>query len=172
MSVKVGAVAVNRIELAIKRLIGLPNDLLFFLTGDGDWKLRFPTQEIIDFLLTSLPPADVDMIRRQLAQPFVQHWWHKGRVNPIFYYALDPETLLKGEAYQDGMFRVEMFVDGKKQRAHVTFVAGRLYSVELPKALKFYQGKTIAFGAVTRGRSNQSLTQTMDRLEHGSERDD
>ena len=159
--------AVDKSLLALKRLMCFPNDLLFFLTRDGDWKLRFPTDQIIGHLLTALPAPQADLIRQQLAQPLVQHWWHKGRINPIFHYVLDPDSVLQDEAFQKGLYQVEMLVDGKKQNANVKFVAGRLYSVELPQPFKFYRGKTITFGEVKRGKSSQSYTRALDRLEHG-----
>jgi hypothetical protein len=157
--------------LCIKQVLSFPNDVLWYLGRDGDWKLKYPTDVLISHLTNSLSTSDAEKIRSQLVQPFMQHWWHKGRINPIFYYALDPESLLDSEEYQEGLFRVEMLVDGKKQRANVTFIAGRLYSVELPKPLKFYDGKSLILGTVTRGKSGQSITRSIDRFEHGRDAD-
>jgi hypothetical protein len=161
--------AINKMAVALKRLLSFPNDLLFYLTRDGDWKLRFPTDIIIDHFVANLGAMDAEKIRSQLSQPLVQHWWHKGLINPIFHYQLDPDSLLEGQDYEDGLFRVEMFVDGKKQRANITFITGRLYSVELPKPIKFYEGKSLTFGTITSGKSNQSTTRIIDRLEHGKD---
>ena len=110
-------------------------------------------------------------LNEQLAQPFVQHWWHKGRINPIFYYALDPDSLLDGAEFREGLFCVEMLVDGKKQRAKVTFYHGRIYSVQLPKPFDFYKDKSIILGKVTTKRANQSGERAVDRLEHWRDND-
>jgi hypothetical protein len=85
---------------------------------------------------------------------------------------LDPDSLLEGEEYRDSLFQVEMQVDGKKQRSHVTFFQGRLFSVELPKPLKFYKDKSIVFCDVKPGKTSQSITRAIDRLEHGRDNDD
>ena len=162
--------AVNKFALVLRRLISLPNDLLFITTCDGSWKLRYPTDIIIRHFLARVDHAHAEKISAQLRQPFIQHWWHKGRINPIFHYILDPETLLEDAAYSEDLYRVEMLVDGKKQWANINFVTGRLYSVELPKPFKFYEGKAIALGDIKRGKPSQSITRAIDRLEHG--RDD
>lgn len=162
--------AVSKFLLTLRRALSLPNDLLFYLRSNGDWKLRHPTEVIIEHFLTKIDRADAAKISAQLSQPFMQHWWHKGRINPIFHYILDPETLLEDAAYAEDLYRVEMFVDGKKHWANINFVTGRLYSVELPKPFKFYEGKAIALGDIKRGKASQSITRAIDRLEHG--RDD
>jgi hypothetical protein len=162
-------VAVNSVKRAFIRILRFPNDCLFALTRDGGWKLRHPTDVIINHFIDSRNQSDAAKLRDQLSQPFVQRWWIKGRINPIFHYLLDPDSLLDGEEYQNSLFRIELVVDGKKQHANITFGGGRIYSVELPKPIKLYKGKDLQFGAVTRGNNRQSMTRAIDRLEHGKD---
>lgn len=151
------------------RIVKFPNDFLFALTNDGGWKLKYPTNAIVEHFIATRCPPHATKLKEQLSQPFVQHWWNEGRINPIFHYLIDPDSLLEGEEYQDTLFRVAMVVDGRKQNANVVFGKGRIYSVELPKPIKFYKGKNIEFGAVTRDNMRQSMTRAIDRLEHGKD---
>lgn len=163
--------AVSEVMLALRRALSFPNDLLFYLTRDGDWKLRYPTDVVIEHFLTKIDASNRAKIVAQLKQPLVQRWWHKGRINPIFHYVLDPETQLEDAAYKDDLYRIEMFVEGKKQWANITFVDGKLFCVELAKPFKFYESKSIIFGDVKRGKTSQSITRAIDRLEHGRDND-
>jgi hypothetical protein len=160
-------VAVSELNLFIKRLASLPNDALGFLTREHGWQLRYPTNIIISHFLSAINEADADMIRAQLAQPWRQSWWLKGRINPIFHYLLEPATLLTDPFYEDGLFLIAMRVDGKKLNANVTFATGRLYSVELPKPFAFFKNKELVLGEVTRGNPRQSISRAIDRSEHG-----
>jgi hypothetical protein len=160
-------VAVNNIYISLKRILRFPHELLCFLERDGCWKLCFPTDLIIGHFINSCGEVDAAAIRLQLSQPFFQRTYNNGLVNPIYHYALDPNSLLKDERYQDSLFRVEMVIDGKKQFANVEFVAGRLFSVELRKPIKFYKGKNLSFGEITIGKSSQTITRAIDRSEHG-----
>lgn len=160
--------AVNNLALLFTRVVKFPNHLLGFVCSEGSWTLAYPTNIIVEHFTASRSSDDASKIRQQLSQPFFQSRWNKGRINPIFYDLLDPESLLNGEDYQgESLFRVEMRVESKKQFANVEFVNGRLFSVELPKPIEFYKGKEITFGAVTKGKTSQSFTPAIDRSEHG-----
>ena len=164
-------VAVNKSILLAKRIFSLPNDFLCILGGEGAWHLCHPTEAVIEYFLGTRKPSEAAKIRDQLAQPFLQRTYNQGRISPIYHYMLDPDSLHEGEEYRDSLFQVEMQVDGKKQRSHVTFFQGRLFSVELPKPLKFYKGKSIVFGDVKPGKTSQSITRAINRLEHGRDDD-
>ncbi len=141
------------------------------LGGSGAWKLRPLQQQLIE---TFLPSLDLDiraLLEQQLAHPFFMQFWHKGRVNPFFFdnFQLPREIRLPCPEFQDRQYKIEMFVDGQKQHAHIVFTSGRIYSIEFKKPFKFYEGKEIRFGAVTLGKQNQSLAATIDRAEHGKD---
>ena len=164
--------AVNRTKLLLTRALKFPGDLIGHLCGEGDWHLSNTTKAIIEHFITTRNDNESALLKMQLSQPFFQAKWNGGRVNPIFYYLFDEKTSLKDEEYHnESLFQIEISVDGKKQRSNIMFVGGRLFSVELPKPLKFYEGKSITFGDVKRGRTSQSITRAIDRLEHGRDDD-
>lgn len=163
-------VAVSKFHLYSRMLVRLPFQVIF---GFPFWnhfrKLRYPTNLVINHFIANCSAEDANRLKSQLAQPFYQQWWLKGRINPIFYYALNPETLLDGPDYQEGIFRVEMRVDDKKLWANIEFARGRLYSIQLPKPISFFKDKRIDLGDVAPGKQNQSYTRIIDRIEHGQD---
>jgi hypothetical protein len=160
-------VAVNKFQLYSRLLFRLPFQAIF---GFPFWRhfrrLRYPTNLVIRHFIAGCSAEDAIKLDAQLAQPFYQQWWLKGRINPIFYYALDPETLLESPEYQESLFRVEMRVDGKKLFTNIEFSRGRLYSVQLPRPILFFKDKEIILGVVTHGTLKQSYTRAIDRVEH------
>jgi hypothetical protein len=160
-------VAVNSGLLLLKRTLSFPNDVLFILGGSGSWRLQFPVKEIVAHFVAGLPVHEADMIRQQLAQPHMHRWWLKGRLNGIYFYSLDSDTLLDDPAYKDCLFQIEMRVDGRRQRAEVAVFRGHISGVDLPKPASFYRGKTLEFGAVKRAQRQKSIAHALDRLEHG-----
>lgn len=144
-------------------------DFWRWLERDGSWGFRFPTGEIARHVAHTLTESDRRMLLAQFTRPFFQSWWSKGRINPIFYYYLPEEDLLQGDIYHESLFHVEINVEGKRQRANVNFYGGRLYSVELPKPIKFYKGKSVELGKVTQGSIRHSIARAINRLEHGSD---
>lgn len=159
------------VAIDAKALLKFPLKLLGdfdrWLWRSGTWGFRVPLGEIAYHVASSLPLADGEKLRAQLSQFFFQSWYNGGRINPIFHYALDTKNLLDNEAYNDALFHVEMIVEGKKQRANAIFYSGRLFSIELPKPIKFYQGKPLQLGTVTRGNPRATMTRAIDRQEHG-----
>jgi hypothetical protein len=162
---------VNAANLIIHIPIKLLGDILRWLSFEGSWSLAYPTDKIANHLALSLPEIDRSRLCRQLSQFFFQSRYNKGRINPIFHYALDPKDLLDRELYHDALFQIEMLVDGKKQRANATFYSGRLHSIELPKPIAFYSHKAVQLGSVTRGDPRSTMTRAIDRLEHGREQE-
>jgi hypothetical protein len=159
------------VAIDAKALLKFPLKLLGdfdrWLWRSGTWGLRTPLGEIAYHVANFLPPTDGEKLRAQLSQFFFQSWYSGGRINPIFHYALDPKNLLYDELYKNALFHVEMMIDGKKQRANAIFYSGRLFSIELPKPIKFYKGKTVQLGTVTRGNPRSTMTRAIDRKEHG-----
>lgn len=141
------------------------------LTGSGAWKLRPLQQQLIDTFLPALDLDIRDLLEQQLAQPFFMQFWHKGRVSPFFFknFRLPREIRLPCPEFQDCLYKIEMFVDGQKQQAHIVFTSGRIYSIEFKKPFKFYEGKEIRFGVVTLGKEKHSLAVAIDRQEHGKD---
>lgn len=139
------------------------------LTGSGTWKITKLQQQLLDALLPALEPDVRALVEMQLQQPFYMQFWHGGRISPIYFknFNLPRELRIPDPSFADRLYKVEMFVDGRKQQAHVTFYNGRIHCFEFKKPFKFYKGKDIRFGAVTVGKPRQSFTGAIDRFEHG-----
>lgn len=140
-------------------------------TGTGDWKVRPIQQQLLDAYLSALEPGIRVLLEQQLAQPFFMQFWHKGRISPFFFenFRLPKEIRLPIEEFEDRLDKIEMFVDGRKQNAHIVFVSGRIHRIEFKKPFKFYEGKAIRFGKVTLGNSKQSVAVMIDRQAHGKD---
>lgn len=140
-----------------------------YLTGTGGWKVTPLQQQLLDAFLLQMEPDIRTLVEHQLAQPFFIQFWHKGRISPFFFqnFRLPQEIRLPCPEFDDRLYKIEMFVDGRKQHAQIVFVSGRIYSIEFKKPFKFYKNKWISFGVVTIGRAEQSQTVTLDKQEHG-----
>lgn len=158
-----------------KSFIGRAINVFFnfteYLTGGGDWKLRPIQQQLLGAFLSGLEPEVCALVEQQLTQPFYMQFWHGGRISPFFFkdFNLPRELRIPDPEFADRLYKIEMFVDGRKQQAHVTFYRGRIFSLEFKKPFKFYEGKDVRFGAVTLGKPKQSFTETIDRQEHGKD---
>jgi hypothetical protein len=141
------------------------------LSGSGSWKLKTVQQQLVDGLLPALKTNIRRLVEQQLSQPFYMQFWLGGRISPIFFkdFNLPKELRIPDPEFADRLYKVEMFVDGRKQHANVTFYNGRIHCLEFKKPLKFYEGKEIRFGGVTLGKPKQSFTVAIDRHEHGKE---
>ncbi len=139
------------------------------LTGSGTYKLIPLQQQVLDTLLPELEPEVRTLVEVQLTQPYYMQFWHEGRISPIYFkhFRLPRELRIPDPEFADRLYKVEMFVDGRKQQAHVVFVDGRIHRFEFKKPFKFYEGKDIRFGKVTLGKPKQTYTGALNRLEHG-----
>jgi hypothetical protein len=147
----------------------LDNIKRYLTYGDGDCKITPLQQNLLDALLSNLSPHIRGQILLQLSQPFKISFYNDGKINPIYFKksTLNADLIIQNPDYDDCLYNVEMFVDGQKQYASITFYKGRLFSFEFKKSSKFYKNKEIRFGAVKRGNSKQSMAVAIDRQEHG-----
>ena len=145
-------------------------DLRRYVFHGGSKKLRPIQQQLLNVFVPTLEPNIQLVVERQLKESFYMQFWHGGRISPFFFRdpKLPPELRLPDPAFADRLYKIEMFVDGRKQHAHVTFYQGRIFSLEFKKPFKFYKGKDVRFGAVTLGKPKQTLTNAIDRREHGT----
>jgi hypothetical protein len=147
------------------------NNLLCYLWGEGDWKLRDLHRQIIDKLMTQLEARVSDKIKSQLGHKYFIQFIPEGRINTFFFDKLPNDLLISDSGFQDCLFKVEVFADGRKQQAQVTFYKGRIFSMELKKPHKFFVGKDIKIGSVTLGKPKDTFTAVIDRAAHGQETD-
>ena len=144
-------------------------DILTYLSGEGDWKLRPLHQAVIDRLLTYLDAATSSKIRSQLDQNYFMQFMPDGRINTFFFNNLPDHLLITDPTFQHCLFKVEIIADGRKQHGQVIFYGGRIFSVEFKKPHKFFADKDIKIGAVISGKSKDTFTAVLDRAEHGRE---
>jgi hypothetical protein len=139
--------------------------------GQGDCKVTPLQQLLLNAFLPTLNAEIHSIIEQQLSKPYKISFFNDGRISPFYFKnpKLTPELLIPDPAFSDRLYKVEMFVDGLKQHAHVTFFEGRIFSIEFKKPFSFYKGKDIRFGVVTLGNSKGSFTESMDRHEHGKD---
>lgn len=160
-----------------KKFIYMLKNLVYsinYFFGGREWsdnKLKPLQKKLLEAFLPTLEPAFRVLIERQLSQPFKVSFWHHGKVSPFFFEnpKLEPQLLIPDREFFERLYKVEMFVDGRKQYAHVIFYKGRIFSLEFKQPLKFYEGKDIRFGAAKVGTPKQSLSAAIDRREHGKD---
>lgn len=103
-----------------KSLIGRALDSFYEFTGyvggTGDWKVTPLQQKILDAFLPTLGPGTQKLLEQQLAQPFYMQFWHKGRISPFFFsnFRLPREIRLPCPEFEDKLYKIEMYVDGRK----------------------------------------------------------
>jgi hypothetical protein len=139
------------------------------VTGGGRWSLDPLQADLVDAVLSYLSPEIALCVQEQIAHHFFVSWMTSGRINVLYFYDESRLPLIADPQFADKLFKIDLFVEGKKQTAHVTFYAGRLFSVELKKPRKFFKGKMYRIGAVTEGRQRDSFTGIIDRAAHGKE---
>jgi len=125
--------------------------------------------QVLDRLLLELEPEARALVEVQLKQPYYISFWHEGRISPIYFkhFRLPRELRIPDPEFVDRLYKIEMFVDSRKQQVHVVFVDGRIHRFEFKKPFKFYESKDIRFGKVTLGKPKQTYTAALNRLEHG-----
>jgi hypothetical protein len=159
-------VAASLTKSRVLGLLAALNRAFWYLEGAGGWRLGHPTDLIVKHLLKNLPWNDAERLSRQLLTQFFQERPVSQRITRVLFSLEDTSVTLELPKYQDCLFKVEMMVQGKNERANVIFSNGYLYLIELSKPLKFFKGKVIEFGAVTQGKAKETITRALDRLEH------
>jgi hypothetical protein len=137
--------------------------------GAGSHKADLMHLDIIEAVLSDLPVNISETVRAQLDRRYFFSWMTNGRINVFFFYDLSELPLIQDPAFDDSMFKVELFVEGRKHVAHVGFYKKRIHCVELKKPRAFFAGKRYLVGAVKEGKPKESFTNVIDRAEHGKE---
>lgn len=90
-----------------------------------------------------------------------------GRINVFYFYDVKKIPLIADPEFANKLYRIELFIDGKRHVAQVTFYMGRIFSVELKIPRKSYKDKEYRVGVVTEGQPKDSFTKVIDRAAHG-----
>jgi hypothetical protein len=144
---------------------------LHVVSGDGSWQLLAHEKALVDAVIGTLPTNVQLLVRMQLEQDFFVERTNR-RVGVIRPYNADEALRIPDPPFADCLVNVRVSVDGKPQTEHVTFYKGYIFSIELRKPSKFYEGKNIAIVDVKLGKPSQTYTTAIDRVEHGKNEDD
>src|SRR5687767_12223943 len=143
-------------------------DCVYFVCGEGTWRLRPHESQVIAAVIDSLPVDKREMVQRQLARSFFVVRMLRGRINTLHYYEGDASLAISDADFADCLFKVRLELNSAGQTAHVTFYEGRLFGVEFKKPGRFFARKQISIREVARGRPKDSYTRVIDRSEHGT----
>jgi hypothetical protein len=135
--------------------------------GERTFKVSGLHKELIECVLLSLDVSIQTAVKQQLRQKYFFSFMTQCRVNVLYFFDADQLELIKIPQFQDARFTVELHSNDKSILGAVTFYRGRIFSVELPKPRKFFRGKDFIFGRVSEGPVKDSITNAIDRLEHG-----
>lgn len=140
-----------------------------FIEREGRWQADSMHLDIIEAVLDSLGAGSADLVRQQLSHRYFFSWMSDGRINVFFFYDEEALPLLPRPDFDDRLYRVELFVEGKKQWAQVAFFQCRIHRIELKKSRGFFKGKAYKIGEVSEGKSTDTYTRVIDRAAHGKE---
>ena len=140
-----------------------------FLTGEGSWSLLPHEQTVLDAGISHLDEVQRGLVRRQLDQPWFMDRMTNGHINVFRFYECDAALTLSEPEFRDKYIRVNGLVDGKKQKALLSFYKGYIYSIEFKKPSKFYAGKEFEVVGVEDAAPKETYTRVIDRAAHGRE---
>jgi hypothetical protein len=122
--------------------------------------------QIFDAVVDSLPSNQKSLVKQQLAAKFLIDRSNP-RVNFIPIGELPAILQILEKPLDDALFKVNFVIDGKKEIANVTFYRGFIFSVETKRHRKFYKDSEIIVIGVEPGKPSQSMTNAINRQEHG-----
>ena len=156
--------------------ISLPFTLLdlvltFLFPGDNGWSLRKYERDLIDAAVSNLDTENKAIVRRQLQRLFFVERLLDGRVTHIHFQWRrgTVERMKLPKEYNLAKFKVG--ASGQKFSVSIGIFDGLIYSLHFSKPPKvaFSHGFEI-LDAIYGGPYDDTLTQAIDRLEHGKQR--
>lgn len=141
-------------------------DALHFLCGDGTWHLIDVECQVVRAAFQCLSDDERALVEAQLAQSYFVERMSGGRINVLRFYAPDQALTIPGPKFAELLVVVSLEVDGKKQKAHMTFYRGYVFSVEFAEEGRKYSRRHVRVLGVRLGRPEQSFTVAIDRQEH------
>jgi hypothetical protein len=144
-------------------------DIQRFWGKEGNWALDPIHSDVIFKVVNSLDRDTKLAVETQLKQEYFFSWMSHGRVNVFYFYDLDKIPLIPDPQFSDKLFKVDLYVEDRRQSAHVIFFEGRIFSVEFKRPREFYVGKEYRVGSVTEGSPKDTFTAVIDRAAHGKE---
>ena len=157
---------------AVESLMRFLGDLLYFLTGEGSWKLHPHERMVIEAVIDTLPEHAQVLLRAQLKETTFVRRAPKQICRPRFYtapYLQDRRAVEDGE-YAHKVIDVPFDVDGANQVANVEFFRGRVDSIQFKQPAAHYLDKTLRVTGIRPGNPIRTHAAAIDRREHGAKR--
>ncbi|WP_299506392.1 hypothetical protein [uncultured Roseobacter sp.] len=140
--------------------------MIYFVGGEGNWKL-FPHEEaILMSAFEVLPPEARELLHQQISRDFFVERTNK-RINVLRFYDAHSDLRINDPDFEDKWLRVHMRVNGKKEISNVNIYHGFIFSIEIRSPKKTYTGAQIRIEKVDQEEADKSYTKSIDRLEHG-----
>lgn len=157
---------------AVRALTHFLLDVLYFLTGEGSWRLRPHEEIVIEAAIDILPRRSQALLRSQLKETMFIQRSHKQISRPRFYSGLyrPDRRALEDADYADTIIDVQLDVEGIHETAQVEFFRGRVDSIQFKRPAAHYAGKKLTVLGARRGTLARSHAAAIDRREHGTER--
>jgi hypothetical protein len=151
----------------IEGLLNFLWDVLYFITGEGDWRLREHEKTVLEAVAKHLDFAARTQLQSLMqSKTFVQRS-HKRVIRPRFYDAsyvrLRPSVDFRKES---GAYEIAIEVDNDRQLAHVEFYRGQIDNISFSKPTSFYRGKDVHAVCVRATDCDSTNAGLIDKAEH------
>jgi hypothetical protein len=146
-------------------------DTLYFLGGEGSWKLRPHERIVLEAAIDFLPENAKALMRSQLSETIFVQRSHKQISHPRFYtsfYRLDRRAIEDLE-YSHKIIDVQIDVEGANEVAQVEFFQGRVDIIVFKRSAAYYAGKKLKVMGARPGKLARSHARAIDRREHGTQ---
>ncbi len=152
---------------SIKKWLTRAFEVVYYLSGEGSWKLLAHEQQILMAAIENLVPDEREVLHQQLHQDFFVERTNK-MISVLRFYEEHEDLRVQGLDFEDRWLRVHILVNGKKQISNVNIYRGLVFSVETRSPRKAYKGTEIRVVKVVDGNGADSFTRAIDRQEHGT----
>jgi hypothetical protein len=155
--------------VVIKPLFNFTWDMLYFITGEGRWRLRPHEKIVLEAVIDNLNTSAQGILRSLLRQKMFIQKSNSRIVRPRFYTAYYSRLHMPIDYLdkQNKVYEVVLDVAGHRQRAHVEFFRGEIDSVQFPNDGDFYFGKIVSVVHVSETDPRLTNAAEIDKDEHG-----
>ncbi len=150
---------------AIKRVYFLAWDVLFFLSGEGSWRLTPVESKIMNLALSVFSDTDRLFFEQQLKKPFFVERASR-RIRILRFYE-DVSIIACGKKkYIECLIRVEIPSGNGMALFNVTIFNGILFGIEFPKHIRDSEIVHAQTGRASFSNIDKSYTHDIDSEEH------
>lgn len=141
-------------------------EAIYYICGEGGWTLRAYEKLVVESAIDTLDSETQQTLRGQLSSPFFVERTNN-RINVIRFYKTEMPASIENPNFDDAAINVKTKADGEVSYANVIFYKGFIFSIETRRPGKWYRNKTYEILSVKPENPSMSLTNAIDRLEHG-----